>query len=309
MAHTFIGIEIGGTKIQVFLTDDQQNIIERDKFYVAEKEAGFIMTNLEERLNNILRKQKVDAIGVGFGGPIDYQSGLVKTSHHIDGWSNFPLAKWLSDIAGIPVSVDNDANTAALAEACLGAGRGFSRVFYITMGSGVGGGMIIDGKVYHGNKPTEVEIGHIRLNKSGAILEDSCSGWAVDRKIRNYIQENPDSIISGLVGSEKTGEAKYLVEAIKNGDTGVKQLLQETADDFAFGLSHAVHLFNPEIIILGGGLSFLGYTYIQMIKNKLNDYKMKAMSPPEVLPSELKEDVVCLGASLLAKDMFLELKQ
>ena len=308
MDHTFMGIEIGGTKIQVFLTDESQNIIERDKFFVEEKEAGFIMTNLEERLKNILQKNKVDAIGVGFGGPIDYQTGVVKTSHHIDGWGNFPLAEWLSDIAGIPVSVDNDANTAALAEACLGAGKGFSSVFYVTMGSGVGGGMIIDGKIYHGNRPTEVEIGHIRLDKSGAILEESCSGWSVDKKIRNYIRENPDSIISGLVGSEKTGEAKHLVEAIGRGDTGAKQLLKETADDFAFGLSHAVHLFNPEIIILGGGLSFLGFTYIQMIKDKLSGYIMKAMSPPEVLPSELKEDVVCLGASLLAKDRFLSLK-
>jgi glucokinase len=309
MDHTFMGIEIGGTKIQVFITDEGHNIIKRDKFFVQEKEAGFIMANLEERINSIIHKHKVDAIGVGFGGPIDHQSGVVKTSHHIDGWSNFPLANWLSDITGIPVSVDNDANTAALAEACLGAGRDFSRVFYITMGSGVGGGMIIDGKVYHGNLPTEVEIGHIRLDKSGAILEDSCSGWAVDRKIRNYIRENPDSIISGLVGSEKTGEAKYLIEAIKNGDMGAKRLLQETADDFAFGLSHAVHLFNPEIIILGGGLSFLGSTYIDMIKDRLNGYVMKAMNPPEIMPSELREDVVCLGASLLAKDIFIGLKQ
>ena len=308
MEHSFLGIEIGGTKIQVFLTDDSQNIIKRDKFFVKEKEAGFIMTNLEERLNSILLKYKLDAIGVGFGGPIDYQSGVVKTSHHIGGWSNFPLAKWLSDIAGIPVSVDNDAITAALAEACLGAGRGLSRVFYITMGSGVGGGMIIDGKIYHGNRPTEVEIGHIRLDKSGAILEDSCSGWSVDKKIRNYIRENPDSIIAGLVGSEKAGEAKHLVEAIARGDTGAKKLLEETADDFAFGLSHAVHLFNPEIVILGGGLSFLGFTYIQMIKDRLRGYVMKAMSTPEVLPSELKEDVVCLGASLLAKERFLSLK-
>ena len=99
-----------------------------------------------------------------------------------------------------------------------------------------------------------------------------------------------------------------LVEAIERGDTGAKRLLLETADDFAFGLSHAVHLFNPEIIILGGGLSFLGFTYIQMIKDKLCGYMMKAMNPPEVLPSVLKEDVVCLGASLLAKEGFLSIK-
>lgn len=306
MGNIFMGVEIGGTKIQVFLTDEDQKIIERDKFFVKEKEAAYITKNLKKRLNAACRKYRIDAIGVGFGGPIDFQMGVVKTSHHISGWSDFPLADWISDETGIPVSVDNDANTAALAEACLGAGKAFSRVFYITMGSGVGGGMIIDGKIYHGNKPTEVEIGHIRLDKSGVILEDSCSGWAVDKKIRNYIRENPESIMAGMVGAEKGGEARFLVGAIERGDEAAIQLLQDTADDLAFGLSHAVHLFNPEIIILGGGLSFLGSTYLNMINERLSEYIMKAMSPPAVLPAGLGEDVVCLGASLLAKDIFSE---
>ncbi len=304
MGHIFMGIEIGGTKIQVFITDEDHTIIERDKFFVKEKEATFITKNLKERLNTYCQKYIVEAIGVGFGGPIDYQTGVVKTSHHISGWSDFPLAEWISDETGVPVSVDNDANTAAMAEACLGAGKAFSRVLYITMGSGVGGGLVIDGEIYHGNTPTEVEIGHIRLDKSGAILEDSCSGWAVDRKIRHYIRANPESILAGLIGTREGGEARYLVEAIRGRDSGAIQLLQDTADDFAFGMSHAVHLFNPEIIILGGGLSFLGFTYIDMIKERLIGYIMKAMNPPEIRTAGLGEDVVCLGASLLAKDIF-----
>ena len=306
MGHIFLGIEIGGTKIQVFLTDEDHKIIERDKFFVKEKEATYITKNLKERLASACQKHRIDAIGVGFGGPIDFQTGVVKTSHHISGWNDFPLADWIGDNTGVPVSVDNDANTAALAEACLGAGKAYSRVFYITMGSGVGGGMIIDGKIYHGNKPTEVEIGHVRLDKSGIILEDSCSGWAVDRKIRNYIRENPESIIAGMVGTEKGGEARFLSRAIDKGDQGAIRLLRDTADDFAFGLSHAVHLFNPEIIILGGGLSFLGSTYFYMINDRLKGYIMKAMSPPIIQPAGLGEDVVCLGASLLAKNVFSE---
>lgn len=304
MDHLFIGIEIGGTKIQVYVTDEDQKIIEREKFFVKEKEASYITKNLNEILNAACQKYNIEAVGVGFGGPIDIETGVVKTSHHISGWTDFPLAEWISDATGVPISVDNDANTAALAEACLGSGKDFSRVFYVTMGSGVGGGLIIDRKIYHGNKPTEVEIGHIRLDKSGAILEDSCSGWAVDRKIRNYIRVNPESILAGLIDTKEGGEARYLIEAIQCGDSGAIQLLQDTADDFAFGLSHAVHLFNPGIIILGGGLSFLGFTYIDMINERLSGYIMKAMNPPEIRPAGLGEDVVCLGASLLAKDIF-----
>ena len=302
MSKKFLGIEIGGTKIQVFLTDDQTNILERHKFFVSEKrEAALIRDKIQEKVNNILKKNKVEVIGIGYGGPVDYRTGKVITSYQVKGWSDFHLGQWLNELTNIPVIVDNDANTAALGEAYLGAGKNCSRTFYITLGSGVGGGLVIDDKVYHGYKPGEVEIGHIRLDKDGTILENSCSGWAVDKKIRNYIKNNPDSIIAGIVGDEKSGETKYLLQAIENGDAGADIILQETADDLAFGLSHAVHIIHPEVIILGGGLSLIGDPLIKAVEKNLQGYLMDAITPPKICIAELKEDAVCVGAALMAK--------
>ena len=139
------------------------------------------------------------------------------------------------------------------------------------------------------------------MDKDGTILENSCSGWAVDKKIRNYIKNNPDSIIAGIVGDEKSGETKYLLQAIENGDAGADIILQETADDLAFGLSHAVHIIHPEVIILGGGLSLIGDPLIKAVEKNLQGYLMDAITPPKICIAELKEDAVCVGAALMAK--------
>jgi glucokinase len=301
MNHKFLGVEIGGTKIQIFLTDEHANVLDRHKFFVGDrKDATYIRDNIGKMLSKILQNDKISAIGVGYGGPVDHQTGEVITSHQVEGWAGFSLRQWLQQRTALPVVVENDANAAAYGEALCGAGRGFSRVFYITLGSGVGGGYVIDKEIYHGRKPGEAEIGHVRLDRKGTILESKCAGWAVDRKIRRYIKENPGSILAGIVGDNAHGEARFLLEAIKGGDKGADKILQETAGDLAFGLSHAVHILNPEIIILGGGLSLLGDQLISAVKKDLPQYVMRAFDTPELCIAELKEDAVCIGASLLA---------
>src|SRR5690606_9410399 len=141
-----------------------------------------------------------------------------------------------------PTWIDNDANVAALGEALFGAGKGHGRVFYVTLGSGVGAGMVIDGLVYHGAGRTEMEFGHIRLNKSGRTVESSCSGWAVDGKVRAYASLHAGSLLHALTSGVESAEAKVLATALAKEDAGARQILDETADDLAFGLSHAVHL-------------------------------------------------------------------
>jgi glucokinase len=309
MGEKFLGIEIGGTKIQVLLTDKDIKIIKRYNFFVGwEKEATIIRDKIRESVNEILGKHKITAAGVGFGGPVDFRTGMIITSHQVSGWTGFNLKKWLKEFMNIPVIIDNDANTAALGETFLGAGKNCSRVFYLTLGSGVGGGLVFDGEIYHGYKPVEAEIGHVRLNKEGKTVEDNCSGWAVDKKIRNYIKSKPDSIIAGIVGNIKSGESKYLVQAIEMGDEGVNRILQETADDLAFGLSHAVHLIHPGVIILGGGLSLIGEPLRKAVEKNLRGYLMDAITLPQISTAELKEDAVCIGAALMAKKQFNSLK-
>jgi glucokinase len=252
-------------------------------------------------LPELVGGRQILGAGVGFGGPVDWKTGKTCRSHQIEGWSEFDLAGWLQQLAGAAVVVDNDANVAALGEAVRGAGVGFNPVFYITLGSGVGGGLVVNGKIYHGAKPGESEIGHVRLDRSGTIVEARCSGWAVDARIRELKVKKPESLLARLTGQTTGGEAKHLAAAWQQGDAAAKRLLRETAEDLAFGLSHVVHLFHPEIIVLGGGLSGVGEPLRASVEGTLRHFMMEAFAPgPRIALAVLGEDAVPVGALELA---------
>ena len=266
----------------------------------AEGGGPVIRERIAEELTALIAAHKPERIGVGFGGPVDIAKGTVAVSHQVEGWSGFPLREWLHEITGLPVVIENDANTAALAEAMRGAGRGFNPAFYINMGSGVGGGLVIDGKIYHGAAPGEVEVGHLRLDPEGATVEDRCSGWAVDRAICEAIRANPDCPLAQLVGNETGGEAKYLTTALAQNDSIAESILANVTRDLAFALSHVTHLFHPQSITLGGGLAGVGEPLRAGIAETLPDFLMEIYGTgPHIKLTELGEDAVPVGALLL----------
>ena len=171
MSTLYLGIEIGGTKLQVAVGDGQGRVVEiRQRPARAEEGAPAIRKDILELIQQVQPSQRCRAIGVGFGGPVNWRIGAVARSHQVAGWEGFPIAQWLNEQTGLPVVVENDANAAALAEALLGAGRGADPVFYVTLGSGVGGGLVTQGRIYHGALPGEAEIGHVRLDREGGPL-------------------------------------------------------------------------------------------------------------------------------------------
>jgi glucokinase len=300
--ETFVGIEIGGTKLQIVTGGVNAKIIERHRRLVdrAQGDDG-IRRQIEATLGKILPQTKIAAVGVGFGGPVDWQTGKIARSHHIEGWTGFEIGQWLAGISRAPVFVDNDANVAALGEAFHGAGRGANPVFYVTLGSGVGGGLIVDGRIYHGAKPGEVEIGHVRLDRSGVILESRCSGWSVDARIRALKDTHPESVLCQLMTGAPGGEAQHLTAALKQNDSAAWNILRETASDLAFGLSHVTQLFHPEIIVLGGGLTNIGEPFRAAVEQALRPWVMEVFAPgPRICLAGLAEDVVPVGALQLA---------
>jgi glucokinase len=297
-----LGLEIGGTKLQLVLGDEAGKICERRKLPVdAAGGAAGIRQQIERALPELLSGRRIVRVGVGFGGPVDWRAGRICRSHQIEGWSEFDLGGWLRKVAGAPVVVDNDANVAALGEAMHGAGVGFNPVFYVTLGSGVGGGLVVDGRIYHGAKPGEAEIGHVRLDRHGTIVEARCSGWAVDARIRELRVREPEGMLARLAGQTVGGEAKHLAAAWQHGDADARRLLEETAEDLAFGLSHVVHLFHPEILVLGGGLSSVGEPLRASVESALRPFMMEAFAPgPRIALAGLGEDAVPVGALGLA---------
>ena len=296
----FLAIEIGGTKLQVCAGTADGAIVARARFAVDRAGGGEgIRAQIIGALPDLIAKWSPRAIGVGYGGPVDWKTGRIKCSHHIAGWDNFPLGDWLREGTSLPVFVENDANVAALGEAVHGAGRDANPVLWVNSGSGVGGGLVVDGHIYHGAVPGEIEIGHIRLERDGTIVEDRCSGWAVDRAVRDAVKEDPQSVLAQLAAKSEPG-ARILAPAIAAGCPFADRILTGAMDELAFALSHAVQLLHPEMIVVGGGLGLIGEPLRARLAAALPRWVMDAFAPgPRIEIAALGEDAVPVGALAL----------
>jgi glucokinase len=303
-----LGIEIGGTKVQLFAADGAGQVQQRFRFAVdKQKGAEGILDTITQTLRQL--HQPPTAVGVGFGGPVNSETGQISTSHQIDGWAGINLMRWFQEqTQAQTIRIENDANVAALGEALHGAGHGYRHVFYVTVGSGIGGGLVTDGQIYHGAMPGEAELGHLWLvppgdSTPGQTLEETCSGWAIDRQIRDLLPQLPtDSPLRLLVEAATNegrvgGEARYLHSAYEQGDPVARMLIEQVGSVLALGLSHVTHLFHPQVIVLGGGLSLIGEPLRMAVKSALERFVMKAFKPaPLVFLSQLREEAVPLGA-------------
>ena len=306
-----IGIEIGGTKIQVGIGSADGNLLLLGKVrkqVVHENGADGIRRDIiamtEELLEaEQLRLSKINKIGIGFGGILDTNQGIILKSYQIDGWNNFPLKEWAEKQWGKPVFIQNDASTAGLAESLHGNGRGYTRVFYITLGSGVGGGWIINGKIDDGQGFGTAEIGHTWVPgpESGTPieLEQICSGWSIGRRAR-LAAANKKTLMKQIAGSLDGIDAKVVYLAAEKGDKIANRILSETCQTLGIAISNVVALLHPERVILGGGVSLMGSLFWNTLKNEVRLRTIPSfVSQVDVVKAKLEEDVVVIGALCL----------
>jgi glucokinase len=255
----YLGVEIGGTKLQVGICDARGRVNCLACRPVARRagRAG-ILRQLQEMVPDLL--DGVRGIGVGFGGPVDVAEGRVVKSHQVAGWSGFQLRKWFWSEFGLPVTVENDSHCAGLAEATLGAGRGNHRVFYFNVGTGIGGALVMDGKIYSGRLGA-MEFGHTWVD--GHRLEDVASGLAIERGVSTVAQSG-----------------RYVGAALAN----------------------AVTLLNPDIVVVGGGVSLAGEKFFRPLRLTARRLVLPVFRDNlRIVPAALGEAVV-VGAAMLAKE-------
>ena len=305
--YNILGIEIGGTKLQLLLQNSRGENLTRERYNVqVEKGARGILAQIETGIRRIQERYTIDAVGIGFGGPIDRDSGMIAQSSHIQGWSDFPLVDWAKEIAVCPVVAENDANIAALGEARRGAGIGYPSIFYVTIGSGIGGGLIKNQKLVHGRKPGESEIGLMQIDFEGTLLQDFASGWGIDQRIRKNMDAYPSSILTRISKEDPGNEARHLGAALDAGDPFAQSIYEDTVKYLAWAFSHVVHLIHPDAFVIGGGVTKLGERLRQSIQDKLPNFVTPGFHPvPTILLSALQEDVVPVGAIELAKQQLI----
>ena len=311
----FIGIEIGGTKLQVAVGDEKGNIhtLERCKV-LSGWQSQDILDWVTETTHTIIKKstqegRTIRAIGIGFGGPINSNNGTVLVSHQISGWEGFPLKKWFEDKCDLPTIVANDANSAGWAEYCCGRGRGTKNFFYMNIGSGIGGALIIDGKLYDGQGFGAGEIGHTYVpdwTKEGAgvfdKLENICSGWNIERRLtkQGYVPED-SALWKHVDGKVSQLNCVLLGKYAMRGDPFACEELDRIAQSLGLAISNVITLFHPERIALGGGVSLIGEPLLSRIRERVDELVfMPFRYRYEISSCELGENVVIVGALLLA---------
>lgn len=298
-------IEIGGTKIQVAIGTTRGVIVERERCDVPQDATGSKIRELVLDLTHGVKSQGLpESIGIGFGGPVDTKNGLVLRSYQIAEWNNFPLKAWAEEELGLPCIIENDSNCGALGEATLGAGKGSQTVLYTNLGSGIGGGLVINGSLY--KRPFgALEIGHTKVwdlkTNRYTDVEDLCSGWSIDRLACESASTGKLQKVLALTGGRvEDVTAKHIGLAANEGDREALAIIEDVTKTFAIPLSNVITLLNPDTVVVGGGISLMGDVFFRPLKEAVDDSVFEPFAGNyEIVPAKLGEDVVLVGALLL----------
>ena len=300
-----IGVEIGGTKLQVGCGFGESGTLAellKANVNVAEGAQG-IQRQIHEMIRELRERHDAQQIGVGFGGPVDVATGQVFKSHQISGWDGVPLGEELHKAFGIPVRVDNDCNVAALGEAKLGAGQGRARVFYVTVGTGIGGGLVVDGSLDGNTRPAIAEIGHLRPGPTAEspeqTVESLASGWGIEAWTRKRLQnESRDStLLQACNGDLSQLTAVQIGAAALEGDSIALEAIDQATRVLGWAIAQVVTLTAPEVVVVGGGVSLIGDLFFTKLREQARRYSFGPLIDSyEILPAQLGSEVVVHGA-------------
>ncbi|MDF2626203.1 MAG: hypothetical protein K0R39_34 [Symbiobacteriaceae bacterium] len=311
----FLGIDIGGTKLAVGLVTatGQQLSAVREASRAHEGPDRML-----ERLVQLSRQAiaeagvpagEVVAAGVGCGGPLNPDTGVVMNPPNLPGWDNVPVVDRLSAALGMPVYLDNDANAAALGEHRFGAGRGVDNLIYLTISTGLGGGIIIGGHLYQGENGNAGEIGHMSVFYEGracgcgnhGCLEAYASGTSIVARVQEAIRAGEPSAMVDMAGSVDAITGETLLAALEHGDSLAERIWAETIKILGAGVASVVNIFNPRKVVLGGGITNFGDRLFVPLREQV---AARAMAPlaqvVEIVPAALGSQVGVLGAAAVA---------
>jgi glucokinase len=310
-----LGIEIGGTKLQLGLGTPEGGLIAVHQGRVDVDAGGVgIRQWLMEEIPEFIEYSgsslpQVAAIGCGFGGPLDRNAGKVLASIQISGWQDFNLRAWLEKTFSLPAWVENDSNAAAWGEYRKGFGRGCQHFFYTNIGSGVGGGLIFNEELYDGQGFGAGEFGHTYVpdlaegSKGGPLkIEQICSGWAIETRLRQpgYIPAKSD-LFRRMGGDISRVTTRDLADSAENGDAFALSEIDLVAHTLGVGLANVLSLTNVERIAIGGGVANMGDLLIEPVRQYTAKYAfISSQGRYQIQRSELGDSIVLIGVILLA---------
>lgn len=310
MIKAALAFDLGGTELRAALVDSQGQVLAFDSMPTrAQAGPQTVISQIEELAANVRgRVPDVTPLGIGIGapGPLDPVAGVVIAPPTLAGWSEVPLARILQERFDLPVRLENDANAAALGEWHFGAGRGAASLVFVTVSTGIGGGIVADGRVLHGRRGLAGEIGHMTITDQsercfcGAVgcFEAVASGTALGRRATAVTKRGDGSALRSLSGDDDV-TGRHVVEAARGGDAMALLLIAEEGRWLGIGFTNLLHLYSPDRIVMGGGISD-GYDLLHgHIESTIRERAMSAYRDVPVVRARLGLHAGLVGAASL----------
>ncbi len=309
-----IGVDVGGTNIATGITDENGKLIKKISVKtLGDRPPQEITKDIYNSVKTLMdetgiTKDDFELIGIGIPGCVDNKTGLVLQTENMN-LSNFPLVKEMQKYIDKPIIMANDANCAVLGEMVAGGAKGYSNVLMITLGTGIGGGFVLDGKIYEGVNGAALEAGHIVIVDNGiqcncgrkGCFEKYASATALIRITEEYMEKYPDSLMKNYL--KETGEVSGMTafKAAKAGDKAADMAVEEYARYLALGISNLINLFQPEVLLVGGGVSNEGDYLLDRVRKYVKEwvYAYGIIKSTVIKRAELANDAGIIGAAFL----------
>ena len=291
-----IGVDLGGTKILAGVLDDEGRIGSRIERPSPTSSTGELLDALEATVAELLQEDDIAALGFGLPATIDQHLGRVVFATNLP-LVEFDFRDWAGQRFGLPVGIDNDANTAAIAEWKMGAGQGTRHMIMLTLGTGIGGGLILDGRPYRGSVGAAAELGHIVIEHDGPPCQGVCSG-------RGHLESLASGTAADKAAREFFGDratARDLVRQAQDGNAEAVAALVEIGHRLGSGIGSLVNIFNPELVVIGGGFAAAGDALLDHARERV---QREALEPARdlvrIVPAALGAEAGVVGAGLIA---------
>jgi glucokinase len=311
-----VGVDVGGTKVAALLTDDRGTVLDRKVVHSPADDAEATVATVVSLARDLAAAHEgVVAVGIGAAGLVS-REGVMRFAPNL-AWREFPIGERVAEGVGMPVLVDNDANVAAWGEFRFGAGRSANHLLLVTVGTGIGGGIVAGGALYRGAHGFAAEIGHIIVDPGGPVCgcgnvgcwEQVASGRAIERLGRTAAAEHPDSVLGRAAGGNPLSiDGPTVTNAAREGDPISLRILELVGMRLGEGIAGLVNVLDPDVVVVGGGASSAGDLLLEPARRSFVDAVEAPEHRPEVpiLPAELGNDAGAIGAADLARAAALE---
>ncbi len=312
-----IGIDVGGTNVKIALVDGEGKIIYSNSVPTyAQMGYEYTVNNIKQAIRDLMKEtntdtKEIEGIGFDFPGQVDYKTGVVKLAPNIPGWVNVPIAQMIEEEFNIPTRIDNDVRCAALGELKFGAGKGCENFVCITVGTGIGSGLVINGQLVRGAANAAGEIGHIKLQMNGGpicgcgdtgCLEAFASGPSIVAMAQEYLKGGKSTKFREMAGADGEITPYIVAKAAEAGDPVAKRIFEIVGTYIGMGLVSVINLLNPEKVIIGGGVAAAGDLLLEPIRKTVKERAMVvAGNSVEIVPAQLGNSAGVIGASMLVE--------